>query len=48
MRKTRLATATMCLLCTLGATVLISEAATIFAGAIATPCLGLGMNQRCT
>jgi hypothetical protein len=34
MMKTRLAIATMCLLCTIGATVLISEAATIFAGAI--------------
>jgi hypothetical protein len=34
MMKTRLAIATMCLLCTIGATVLISEAATIFAGTI--------------
>jgi hypothetical protein len=42
MMKTRLATATMCLLCTLGATVLISEAATIFAGAI----VGIDQVQR--
>ena len=42
MMKTRLAIATMCLLCTLGATVLISEAATIFAGAI----VGIDQVQR--
>ena len=34
MKNTRIAIATICLLCTLGATVLISDAATIFAGAI--------------
>ena len=33
-KKTRIAIATICLLCTLGATVLISDATTIFAGEI--------------
>jgi carbonic anhydrase/acetyltransferase-like protein (isoleucine patch superfamily) len=42
MMKTRLAIATICLLCTIGATVLISEAATIFAGAI----VGIDQVQR--
>ena len=42
MLKRRLAIATICLLCTLGATVLISEAATIFAGAI----VGIDQVQR--
>lgn len=42
MMKTRLAIATMCLFCPLGATVLISEAATIFAGAI----VGIDQVQR--
>ena len=40
--KTRLAIATMCLLCTIGATALISEASTIFAGAI----VGIDQVQR--
>ena len=42
MMTTRLAIATMCLLCTIGATALISEASTIFAGAI----VGIDQVQR--
>ena len=42
MMKTRLALAILCLLCTIGATVHLSEAATIFAGAI----VGIDQVQR--
>jgi len=42
MKKTRIAIATICLLCTVGATVLTSEASTTFAGAI----VGIDQSQR--
>jgi hypothetical protein len=42
MKKTRIAIATICLLCTVGATVLTSEASTTLAGAI----VGIDQAQR--